>query len=159
MIPGKILKFLETSSAAIAGTRNERMVPSLHRVSAWRLDADGETLSCAISGNYTPNLIANLENNGQLAVTITEVVSHETYQFKGRYTGHHPATPADIALFEAKRGRFVDALGILFPELPEDIGGAYLLEPTIVVQCKVREIFLQTPGPGAGSRLFPPEGT
>jgi hypothetical protein len=33
----------------------------------------------------------------------------------------------------------------------------YIPPPELVVRLRIREIFLQTPGPGAGRRLVPPE--
>jgi hypothetical protein len=35
--------------------------------------------------------------------------------------------------------------------------GRYLATPALVVTLAVQEIFLQTPGPGAGRRMVPPE--
>jgi hypothetical protein len=33
---------------------------------------------------------------------------------------------------------------------------AFILRPALAVEFEVREIFMQTPGPGAGTRLVPP---
>lgn len=157
MVPGKIIRFLDTGDVAIAGTRDKGRVPRLHRVSAWAIEPDGETLACAIPENYTYQLIENLDENGQFAVTISEVVSHETYQFKGEYIGSRAPQPDDITVFESVRERFAKALSILAPSIPVEFGRAHINEPAVVVRCKVREIFLQTPGPGAGRRVYPPE--
>jgi len=46
----------------------------------------------------------------------------------------------------------------MFPELPEQLLRDYMLEPALAVEIQVEEIFLQTPGPGAGTRLVPPVG-
>ena len=42
--------------------------------------------------------------------------------------------------------------------LSEDHCRAFISPPSVIVRFTVREIFLQTPGPGAGHRVFPPEG-
>ena len=46
----------------------------------------------------------------------------------------------------------------MFPEIPEQLIRDYMAEPALAVEIRVEEIFLQTPGPGAGTRLAPPLG-
>ena len=38
----------------------------------------------------------------------------------------------------------------------EDIARAFILDPAVAVELEVHEIYLQTPGPGAGTRIAPP---
>lgn len=42
-----------------------------------------------------------------------------------------------------------------FLNLAESVLRAFTLKPHVVVAFKVEEIYLQTPGPGAGSRIVP----
>lgn len=44
-----------------------------------------------------------------------------------------------------------------FYGIDHDASRAYTIKPGIVINFIVKEIFLQTPGPGAGRRLVPPE--
>lgn len=157
MIPGKIASFLEQrANVAVCGTRDEQLVPHVHRVSGWRVGPDLQTMECFVPEEFTEHLIDSLQNNGRIAVTMEEFPSHETYQFKGRYAAHRPLAPGDQAIYEQCRERFVrpvrSALG-----LPEHVLRAFALKPHLVVTFKVEEIYLQTPGPGAGTRLVPPQ--
>ncbi|MBM2823880.1 MAG: hypothetical protein HW413_2626, partial [Thermoleophilia bacterium] len=43
-----------------------------------------------------------------------------------------------------------------YPAVPEGIVGAFISTPGLAVEFEVFEIYLQTPGPGAGTRLVPP---
>ena len=157
MITGKIMKFLEDqATVAICGTRGEYLIPHLHRVSGWRVDPDQQTISCSIPENFTKDLISSLEDNGQFALTVEQVGSHETYQFKGEYVDSGPCDEADIVAFEQCRERFGKIVSSLFG-LSEEVTQAYIQKPSIVISFKVREIFLQTPGPGAGHKLVPAE--
>jgi hypothetical protein len=40
--------------------------------------------------------------------------------------------------------------------LPEGIVGAFTSKPVVAVEFEVSEIYVQTPGPGAGARIVPP---
>jgi len=157
MIPGKIVRFLEQyANVAFAGTRDRDLVPHGHRVCGWRVGADQRTITAFVPQEFTATLLESLQDNGELAVTIEEFPSHETYQFKGRYLRHRPAQPADVETVDRIRGRFVKSLKPVFADAPEAVLKAYVAPPSVAVDFEVREVYLQTPGPGAGTRLIPP---
>jgi len=157
MIPGKILRFLEQyANVAFAGTRDRDLVPYGHRVSGWRVGADGRTLTALIPEQFTDRLIESLEDNGEFALTVEEFPSHETYQFKGRYLRHRVVQHEDVETVGRIRRRFVKSVRPIFSDGPEDLWNAFILDPCLAVEFEVLEIYLQTPGPGAGARLAPP---
>jgi uncharacterized protein len=157
MIPGRILRFLEDQGTiAVSGTRDANLIPHVHPVSGWEVEPDKETIRCSINQAYLDNLISSLQDNGEFALTVEQIGSHETYQFKGRYLGSTQPASADLAAHQRMTNRFARAVNQLFG-VPEDSCRAYIPRPTLVVRFTVREIFLQTPGPGAGHRVFPPE--
>jgi hypothetical protein len=156
MIPGKIVRFLEQSAnVAFAGTRDSNLVPHGHRVSGWGVGPDSRTLTALLSAPVTGELLESLQDNGQFALTVEEFPSHETYQFKGRYLRHRPAQPEDLVCVERIRDRFVKGLRHAFADAPEDMLKAFVARPRLAIEFEVREIYLQTPGPGAGTRLVP----
>jgi hypothetical protein len=159
MIPGRILTFLQDrGTVAVSGTRDANLRPHVHYVSGWEVESDNRTIRCSIHEAYTDNLVSSLEGNGQFSLTIEQIGSHETYQFKGDYVGSSQPNNADLAAHQRIKNRFAKVVNQVFG-LPEDICLAYISRPSLVVRFTVREIFLQTPGPGAGHRLFPPEET
>src|SRR5829696_8537227 len=99
MIPTEIVTFLEGACVGFAGTRDRNLVPYVHRVTAWRVGPDRQTMTCMISKPFLKNLLSSLEENGEFAVTVSGSTSgvhrsnpprpatdaHETYQFKGKY--------------------------------------------------------------------------
>ena len=156
-MPGRILRFLEHhANLAFAGTRSRELVPYGHRVCGWFVDGGGQTLVALIPESSTPHLLESLEDNGALALTVEEFPSHETYQFKGRYLRHRPARPEDIAVVDRIRERFVKGVRHVFTDAPLQLFSAYIPRPALAVEFEVHEIFVQTPGPGAGGRLAPP---
>jgi hypothetical protein len=157
MIPGKIVRFLEQhANVAFAGTRDRNLVPHGHRVSGWGVDPDGRTLTALVTDHLTGDLLESLQDNGQFALTVEEFPSHETYQFKGRYLRHRPLQAEDVERVNRIRERFVKGLRHAFSEAPENMLRAFVDKPSLAVEFEVREIYLQTPGPGAGTRLVPP---
>jgi len=157
MIPGRIVRFLDRANVSHAGTRDRNLVPHGHRVSGWRLGSDGRTLTVLLPDGARPHLIESLEDNGQFAVTVEEYPAHETYQFKGRYVRHRPAGDEDIEVVERLRERFVNSVIQLFGEAAAGPLRAFSQRPSLAVEFVVEEIYVQTPGPGAGARLFPAE--
>ena len=160
-IPGRIVRFLEQyANVAFAGTRDRDLVPYGHRVSGWRVGADGRTLTALVAEHFTAHLVESLQDNGELALTVEEFPSHETYQFKGRYLRHRPCrTRGHRGRRPHSRALREERPACSTPMRPEHLLNAFVLAPALAVEFEVREIYLQTPGPGAGARLVPPAET
>ena len=157
MIPGKIVRFLEQyANVAFAGTRDRDLVPYGHRVCGWRVGADQRTMTAFIPEEFRPKLIESLRENGEMALTVEEFPSHETYQFKGRYIRDRDVLHDDVEIVDRIRRRFVRSLRPLMAHAPEEALNAFVAKPSLAVEFEVLEIYLQTPGPGAGTRLIPP---
>jgi hypothetical protein len=156
MIPAKIIRFLEgRANLGFAGTRDGNLVPSGHRVSGWQTDGAGRTLTAFVALPSANRLVESLLHNGAIAVTIEEAGTHETYQFKGRYLSHRPVQPTEIAIASLARERFVKGLHVP-DERTASLVRASIPPPSLAIEIEVHEVFLQTPGPGAGSRIAPP---
>jgi hypothetical protein len=158
MIPARIIRFLEErANLGFAGARDGNLVPSGYRVSGWQTDRTGRTLTAFVPPASANRLLEALLENGAIALTIGEAATAETYQFKGRYLSHRPVQPAEIAIAGRARERFVKGVHSRFPdERMASLVKASIPPPSLAVEIEVDEVFLQTPGPGAGSRIAPP---
>jgi hypothetical protein len=158
MIPKNIIRFLEErANAGFAGTRDAERFPRGHRVPGWLVDADGRVVTALFPESSLPHLTDALLDNGQIALTFEEVGTHETYQLKGRYVAHRPVGPREIDVARRSRDRFIKSLHALYPyEGVSTRLGASIPPPHVAVDVEIQEVFLQTPGPGAGTRLAPP---
>lgn len=155
-LPGRLLRFLEhDANVAFAGTRDRELVPHGHRVSGWFVDEGGRSMVALVPATFTTTLIDSLQDNGEMVLTVGEFPSHETYQFKGRYLRHWPVRPQDVAVVERIRERLLRSARRVSPD-PERLVDTYIQPSAVAVAFEVREVFLQTPGPGAGSRIVPP---
>jgi hypothetical protein len=160
MIPGVMVDFLSRASVAIAGTRDERLAPDVQFLSGWSVHEDRSSVVCLLAPAFADGLVGRLERHGEIALTVEVIGPHECYQFKGRYLESRPASPSDRPVFEACRLRFVEAVRrLLGDRFSEPSLRARFRDPTLAVRFAVEEIYVQTPGPAAGRRLFPPEAS
>ena len=158
-MPEKIVRFLERANVAFAGTRDGNLVPHGHHVSGWTVGADARTITALSPESDTPHLIDSLLDNGQFSMTTEEYPAHEAYQFKGQYLRHRAAGPEDIEMVDRIRERFLRSVRAFFPPDAEEWIRAFVVTPSVAVEFEVKEVFLQTPGPGAGTRVIPAETT
>lgn len=154
-IPGVILNFLERASVAMGCTRDEKRVPRIHWTSGWQVDPDARSLWAFVSRPFAAGLAEAARAQGPFALTVEHIGPHETYQFKGRLVECRAATEADRTVVARVRERFAAAVVGLLPHFAADREAlrAYIWDPAVAVRATVREIYLQTPGPGAGSLL------
>jgi hypothetical protein len=158
-IPGVLRRFLERASIAYAGSRSRELVPHFHWVCGWLVEPDQTSIAFLVSEPFGERLLQDTAECPRLALTVEHIGPHETYQFKGAFAGTRPPGEAERAAFEACRERAIrdiTAIETRF-DFPRETLARYYGEPALVVLLRVEEVFLQTPGPGAGRRLVPPE--
>jgi hypothetical protein len=153
-IPGVLLQFLDRATVALGCTADRSLVPAVHWVSGWQVDADQRSLWCLVPRDFTAGLRPALDAHGRFALTVEHIGPHECYQFKGRILEIRPSTEHDAAVVARCRERFAAAVR----QIPQFAGQEaalrrYILDAGVAVRFAVQEIFLQTPGPGAGSLL------
>jgi hypothetical protein len=152
LVPEHIARFLDRATFAIAGTRDSELVPHVHRVSGWRITPDRKYVDCFIAPEFSRHLLSSLEDNGEISVTASEVPSHETYQFKGKFVDCRDVGSEELEIYHAYRDRAARRILELF-DFPDPAVRAYVPVPTLIVRFEVRDIFDQTPGPDAGRRV------
>lgn len=158
MIPREIVDFLSRASVAVLSTRDAARAPHIHFLSGWQVHEDRASVVCLVPASFTDRLAEGLAPAGRIAMVAEVIGPHETYQLKGRYLEHREAGPADRPVFDACLRRFVDGVQAhLKGRFREDDLAARVHEPAIALRFAVEEVFLQTPGPAAGRRVFPAE--
>ena len=159
-LPGVLVQFLDRATVGYAATRDERLVPRIHWVCGWRLGDDGRSLWGFVPAAFADGLAQAKDGNGRLAFTLEQIGPHECYQFKGRILDLRPVTEEEKAVAAACRDRFVQSVTRFVKSLAgrADAVRRYALEPAVAVRASVQDVFLQTPGPAAGSLLVRLEG-
>lgn len=150
--------FLARASVAVASTRDADKVPDIHFLSGWSVDTDLASIVCLVPEAFSEGLLDRLARHRTLAMVAEVIGPHECYQFKGPYLDHRAATATDRAVMESCRDRFVTAVGHLMPgRFGVDQLRARFLPPVWALRFSVSAIYVQTPGPAAGHRLYPAE--
>jgi Pyridoxamine 5'-phosphate oxidase len=153
MIPDKVVEILRGPSVMQVGTRDANLRPFHSYVWGAIVHEDRQTVTFFIYENRSRRIVSDLEDNGRVALGIAQA-SHEAYQLKGSYISSRRASDDDYAFQEAYRSKLCAAIGQVWPEEMVKrlfLGAAY--RPGVAITFRVEEVFLQTPGPGAGSKM------
>jgi len=154
VIPDRVVELLHGPAFIQVGTRDAQLRPA----HAWAIGAvvhaDRQTVTFFVHESRSARVLSDLQDNGRVALGVA-LASHEAYQLKGTYLTSRPTRDEDIALQETYRTKWLAAARQAgYPEeiaRPLILGFAY--RPGVAVTFQVKEIFLQTPGPGAGNKM------
>lgn len=154
MIPDQVVALLEGAAFIQIGTRDAALRPTHTFVVGARVHEDRETVTVLVPSARADRVMRDLEDNGRVAVSCGHA-SHESYQLKGTYLSFRPADDADRARQEAARAALLaSALAAGYPDAlarPFVLGFAYT--PALAITFHAEEVYQQTPGPDAGTRL------
>ena len=154
MIPDRVIEVLVGPSYVQIGTRDENLRPT-HTVAVGAMvHEDHRTVTVLVPTARATRILPHLEGNGRIALGIAQA-SHEAYQLKGTYLATRPTDADDLARQEAYRQVLLaDAHSAGFPEgIARSLTQGFTYTPSIAITFRADEVYLQTPGPGAGSRL------
>lgn len=114
---------------------------------------DGREVTVFLPMSMTVPTMANLRDNGQMAVTVVCPTSSRSVQIKGVWLGERRTTEDDRAFLSAYRDALLTEMGLV--GVPRSVWQRFSWWPCLALRMEVRETFIQTPGPGAG-RACPP---
>jgi hypothetical protein len=157
MISSELAAFLESGVAILVGTRDARLVPDATRAIGARVGKGGAELTVFLPDVISGPALANLRDNGRVAVAFSRAADHRTFQVKGQAVEVRPATAEERAVVDRFRCAWASALSEV--GLPPRITLRMAHWPAHAVRVRVERIFVQTPGPGAGAPLGRQEGT
>ena len=154
MIPDRVVEHLQGPSFIQVATRNAELRPAHAHVLGAVVHDDRQTVTFFVAEKRAKRIVADLENNGRVALEAAQA-THEAYQMKGKYVSSRPSSEEEYAVQEAYKKIIVEGLMQFFPEELArpiaDVESQY--RPSIAITFRVEEIFLQTPGPGAGNKM------
>ncbi len=151
MIDPALASFIHEGLAAHIGTRSDTLEPNGARVTAVRVDDDGEHVVAYIPTVAGLNVLADLESNGQAAITITRPFDDRSCQLKGVLTSSWVATEEERPIAMQQWEGFLAQLSLV--GLPPIVATNWNAWPCMAVRIKVTSLFNQTPGPNAGAPL------
>ena len=154
MIPDRVVEAFEGPAYVQIGSRDEALRPKHTMAVGAVVHPDRQTVTVFVPAARSERVLRDLTRNGRIAVN-AGLASHEAYQLKGTYISSRPTDDADRARQEVYRAALLqDGLEAGFPEdLARSFCLGYAYAPGVAITFRAEEVFLQTPGPGAGSRL------
>ena len=153
MIPERVLEVLRGPAFMHVGTRDADLRPAHAFPLGVVVADDRETVTFFVNEWRSKRILSDLENNGRVALA-GGWITHEAYQLKGLYLSSRPATDDEIAFQETHCARLCAELADVLPK--EMVEGLFLkltCRPSVAVTFRVEEVFLQTPGPDAGTKI------
>ncbi len=151
MISAELKHFLESGISILVGTRDARLAPDCFRALGARVEEGGRELTVFAPDAVARASLANLRDNGRVAVCFTRPEDHRSIQLKGRVLELRPADEAERRLVDRYRSALAAILGEI--GLPPRTTLRMNHWPCHAVRFEVEAVFVQTPGPGAGERL------
>src|SRR5262245_52128574 len=152
MLDKSLTEFLEQGLAIHIGTRNSRMEPNGCRVTAVRVEAQGQHLIAFLPKAATPAVLEDLRSNGQAAVSFARPTDDRAVQVKGEFVSARDADPSEEAFVLGQwRGLLTELDVIGLAALTST--STWLMWPCVAVTIRVTAVFSQTPGPEAGAVL------
>lgn len=152
MIDETMSAFIEGPQMTILSSRDEAFRPTIGRGIGTRCLAGGTMADTLVSRWLWPRVIANLRPGDPLAITLVDAGDYRTFQLKSRIESVAPADAADLDLARRYRQAVIaklTALGVTLSQL-----SWWLSEKDLIrIRHRPFELYRQTPGPGAGSRL------
>jgi hypothetical protein len=151
MISTNLVEFLNGPVVLLVGTRDENMRPSGAYAFGCVTDAENDIVTFFLPNVEGEAILRDLKQNGKVALTAVEGISHLTYQFKGTALETRPVSENEKGLQDAYRETVI--AHYLQKGVPEGYFGWMVYNPSTAVTFRVEEIFDQTPGPAAGAKM------
>ena len=148
VLTAELVEYMESGVSLLVGTRDAALRPASAR--AWGVEVDRE--ACAVTvflplpGSEVT--LANLRDNGRIALTFSRAFDHRSVQLKGSCVSISESDARQRALQERYFNAFSEGLRAVGhrPMLLERVRYA----PSHALGFRIESIYDQTPGPGAG---------
>ena len=108
MIPGKLVDFEHGPVVMFLGTRSAEFRPAFSWVFGALAKGEEGTITILVPDVEGEQSFRNLEDNGRVALTVAEAISHESHQFKGRSIELRPSTAEERAIQDIHKVYYVD---------------------------------------------------
>jgi hypothetical protein len=150
-IDDSLKEFIESGVATLVGTGDSAGRPHIAYGWAPRVVAQEGVVQVFIDAARAESTIANLQQNGRIAVTMAHPVSVRSVQLKGTFKEAGDAQEGDDEYVKQRREDFVTSTSLIGD--PPDVIRAMWLDDVVGITFAVEHAFDQTPGPNAGQPL------
>jgi len=150
-IPQNLVELFESGVSILVGTRDAARRPEATRGVGAVVSPDRRRLTVFLPGAVSERAVANLRDNGLIAVGFSSVLDHQTLQVKGKTEEIRDARDDEREIVTRYHAAFAEILAVV--GLPRTTVRYLNVWPSVAVTFEVTDVFQQTPGPNAGERL------
>ncbi len=152
-LPPVLSSLLDGPSIMYLATRNAALEPLSSMAFGLQAAPDSSEVTVFIPAVMAGGTMANLRDNGQMAVSLVRPSDHSSIQLKGTWLGERRTDESDRAFLMRYRDALEEELNLV--GVPRSIWNRLVWWPSVALRMQLRDVFVQTPGPGAGRRLEP----
>lgn len=135
----------------MVGTCSKALEPECVRAMGVRIWPSACQLTVIIPAATGAMTIANLRENGHLALTLSHIPTHKTIQVKGRVREIREGDEADHQFALRYREQFAVEVG--WAGLSRAVSTSLSVWPCFAVDLEIDVVYQQTPGPVAGEKM------
>ncbi|MCB9898119.1 MAG: pyridoxamine 5'-phosphate oxidase family protein [Planctomycetes bacterium] len=150
-LSAELVDFVQSGVSVQIGTRDASLVPEAVRGVGARVEPDRGHVVVFVPAATGTRTLANLEDNGRIAICFSRIADNRTIQLKGRARSVAAARDEDRAVVDRYRGEL--AQNLAFVGMPPRLSYRISSWPCHAVRVEIETIWVQTPGPGAGEAL------
>jgi len=150
----QLTEFFESGVSLLVGTRDARLLAENTRAMGLRVEPGGREITLLLPVATAERTLANLRDNGRVAVCTSRAEDHRSVQVKGAVIEIRAAMASERAIVERYRKLIAASWGFL--GMPTNLTFELSCWPCHAVKLGIESIFEQTPGPGAGAPLRRP---
>jgi len=147
----RLNRCLENNVAVVVGSVDASGEPSTCRALALTSSDDLNNLTVYVPVATSRQTIANVTSTRRLTVVATHPIDHFSVQLKGKAAEARPAREDEAPLIHRGFDGFAEILNQI--GIPPRVTNAVTREPALAIEMQVEEIYDQTPGPKAGTRV------
>jgi hypothetical protein len=147
----RLSKGLEPGVSVIVGSVDAQGHPACCRAVGLRSDDDLATVTVYVPAATGQETLANVSATRRLAVVTTHPVSHCATQLKGIVETTRMARPDEETFVSHHFGSFGGVLNTI--GYPPRLTKSVVSWPAFALEMRVEEVYEQSPGPKAGTRL------
>jgi hypothetical protein len=150
-ISPELKELIESGVAIVVATGDSAGRPQMRYGWAARVRDDARSVDVYLDTQRSEQILANLDANGRIAMTVGDPVSYRSVQLKGRFLDRGEPTPDDMEWVQRGHEAFLISTSLV-GDPPETIRNLWT-EEVLRVTFAVEAAFDQTPGPEAGKPL------
>jgi hypothetical protein len=147
----ELVDFIARGVSVLVGTCDADSAPHAARAVGLQVHDDRRHATVYLPEVTAQHPVTNVAVNARVAVLVSQPVDHRSFQIKGSVIKVSPAQDDERARIEAYLttfGRCLNSVG-----MPFELTHMLSHWPAIALELALEELFLQSPGPGAGQRL------